>query len=284
MTVTLVGERMGQRASGTGVDKVLDGFDLPAGSVLKKLKVDVHMVGAMVSMERETAMAYACACYLIPIPDPDTAVTYDDLWDRFVVKYTDTDGIDLDTAANDVGPFWEPGEASFEQVFEMGDQPLRLWQRKKLLTFADPGNAGLRFQPAESPFEPQWIPSDKFTIKLNKSIRVPKPASVLWAVAIPAFDDTITTRTMLAENEWGRIQYVEQTLDQALIDQLDLVEAGAETPWEDASVLLRKHLAPNVLEETATRFDTQQFVMYHTAQFEHSVPGHRSYKRIDITP
>ena len=166
----------------------------------------------------------------------------------------------------------------------MGDQPLRLFSRKKVLTFADPGTSGLKFQPSETPFEPQWFGADRFSIRLNRPIRTRRPACVVMAIASPDWGDTSTGRAILTENEWGRIQYVEQTLDQALIDQLNLVEAGAETPWEDASVLLRKHLAPNVLEETAGAFVNDTFNVFWTMQFEHSVPGHRSYGRVDLTP
>ncbi len=284
MTVLLKGERHFQVLTGTGTDTVITAFDLPAESVLRQVKINLDIVGTSVAKEREASVQYAIAIYLIELDDPDSPPGYDALWDRFVLKYTDVDTIDLDTAGTDVTPFWEPGEANFDEVFDLGDMPLKMYMRRKRFTFADPGNAGLKFQPAETPFEPQWFGADKVFIRMNRSVRVRKPSVFIVAMANPAMDDTTTTRAVLLENEWGQLQYVESLLERALIDQINLVEAGAETPWEDASLLLRKHLAPDVFEQTAAAFLTEAFNVFGDMHFEHSVPGSMDFKSVDLTP
>lgn len=282
--ILLKGERHAQLLTGAGGDDIILAFDLPAGSVLQGFKADVHVIGTSVALERETAVGYALAAYLIEVQDPDSVTAYDTIWDRFVSKYTLTDTIDLDTANADNEAFWEPGEGNFEEVFDMGDQPMRLYMRRKMLTFADPGNMGLRFQPSETPFEPQWFPADRVFVSSRKKVRIKKPSVLLIGHAQPGYGTTTTSRTHLTENEWGRIQYVEQTLQHALIDQLNVVETGAETPWEDASVLLRKHLAPSVFEAQGASFLTQDWNIFATLQFRHTVPGSMAFKSVDLTP
>ncbi len=285
MTILLKGERHNQSLTNAGGDKVICGFDLPADSVLREVSAQIDLVGVQSALERERATGYACAMYLIPLEDPDTAVLYDTIWDRFVPKYTDVDTIDLDTVASDATPFWEPGEANFDEIFDMGTMPLRLFMRRKTLNFARPGSGGLRFQPAETPFDPQWFPSDSFGIRLNKSIRTRVPSVVLIGLACPSYDDTTTSGIIhLLEAEWGQIQYIESTLERALMDQLNLVEPGAETPWENASVVIRKHLAPDVFEQTAAAWETETYNAFTQLNFEHTVPGSMSFKSVDITP
>lgn len=228
---------------------------------------------------------YACGAYLVKVEDPDTAVSYQALWDRHVPKVSDLDTIDLDTAGEDTSPFWHPGEADFDAIFDMGDRPLKLFMRKKMLNFANPGSAGMRFQDAATPFAAQWLGADSFKVKVNRSIRVSSPSVVLIAISSASMDDTTATpHTVLTENEWAQVQYVEATLERALMDQMNLVEAGAETPWENASVLLRKHLAPDVFEETAASFIQDAYNVFTQMDFAHTVPGAMDFRVVDLTP
>lgn len=283
--ILLKGERYTHTIATAVEDTVIQAFSLPAESVLKSVDVQVDMISNSVSRERERATMYACAAYIVPIEDPDTAVSHEVLWDRFVPKVTDVDTIDLDTLNADVTPFFEPGEADFDQMFEMGDRPERLYLRKRMLNFANPGNGGIRFQPSETPFEPQWIGAESFSVKINRSIRIKSPSVFLMAIASAALDDTtVTPETHLTETEWGQVMYVESTLERALMDQLNLVEAGATVPWENASALLRKHLAPDVFEETAGAFVTDTYNVFSIMNFSHTVPGKMDFRVVDLTP
>lgn len=284
MTILLKGERFAHVKTGTNSDSILLAFDLPAESVLRNITCRIAAIGVQTAIEREISVGYAVAAYMIGLDDPDATPSYQDLWDRFVPKYTDSDIMDLDTGTAVVTPFWEPGEVNYDAVFDMGEMPLRLFMRRKLLNFSDPGSSGFRFQPSESPFEPQWMPSDSFNIQINRPIRISKPSVVIIAMANPALDDTTTSRAHLTESEWGQIQYVESTLERALLDQLGVIEAGAETPWIEASDLLRKHLAPDVFEETAGAYGTESFNVFCQLQFAHTVPGQMNFRTVDLTP
>lgn len=284
MPMDLMGEKEFQVLSGSNNDIVFLTIDIPAGCILKKVDLQGEIIGQAAANERENALAYAMAGYIIPVEDPDTRVTPDVLWDRFVPKYTEVDLIDLDTTTAVTTPFYEPGEGSFEDLYDMGNTPLKVWSRKKRLNFADPGSLGLRFQPAETPFESQWIPCDRFRMRINKGIKVKRPSVLSVAIASPAYDRTQTVENQLTEQTWGQIQYAEATLERALMNQLALTEATAETPWEEASVILRQYLSPDVHERTAATFLTEQFNVFGFCTYTVNVPGTMSFDKVDLTP
>ncbi len=285
MTIALKGERFSQVLTSSAGDNVMFGISLPAESVLKNITARIDIVGTSPSLERHEATAYAVAGYVLGLEDPDSPVPFDSIWDRFVPKYKRIDVIDLDTGSLDSTPFWEPGEAAFEEVFDMGDMPTRLFMRRKMLNFSNPGSSGFRFVDQATPFEPQWYPSDSFNIQVNKPIRVGKPSIILFAIAAPALDaTTVSEDGHLLESEWGQIQWVEATLERALIDQLGVKEGGAETPWEESSDLLRKHLAPDIYEQTPDSYVLETYNVYSSVQFEHTVPGVMSFDTVDLTP
>lgn len=284
MSLDLVGEKEFLIQTGSNNDVVAVAIDIPAGCKLKNLSISCDVIAAAAAFERETACAYAAAAYIFPVEDPDSRVDYNTLWDRFVPKYNDLDVVDLDTTAVDATPFWEPGEGLFDQVFDMGVQPVKIFGRKKRMNFADPGSAGMKFQPAETPFEPQYHPADRFNVKTNRPMRARQPSVMLLAVASPAYDDTTTVRAQLAENQWGQIQYAEATLERALMDTLALTEAGATIPWANASDTLRQYLAPDVFEEVAGSFVATAYLVFGRCSWTLNVPGEMDIGRVDLTP
>jgi len=284
MSLILAGEKEFQVAIANDVDTVLCAIDIPAGCTLRSVSVPCQVLGVSAALEMTEAVAYAAAAYVFPVEDPDTRVDYNVLWDRFVPKYTDVDLIDLDTTTAVTTPFWEPGEGSFEDIFDMGRQPQRVFSRKRRMNFADPGSSGFRFQPAETPFVPQWIPDDTFHMRMNRGISVKAPSVFILAMASPQYDDTTTTRVQLGENQWGQIQYTEATLERALMDQLAITEAGATTPWLQASDTLRTYLAPDTFEETAASFIANAWRVFGVCEWSLQVPGTMDFSRVDLTP
>lgn len=282
--ILLKGERTAHTLTGSNSDTVITAFDLPRGSELKGFRCKTSLVGASEKFEREVAVGYAVGAVLIELDDPDTAESYQDLWDRFVTKYTDVDTIDFDTTVADTASFWEPGEADFEEVFDMGDRAMWLYHKKEILNLANPGNRGVVVRDEATPFEPIWFPAVNLTIASKKRVRIRKPSMLLIAVGSPALDDTTTARPHLTEVEWGQIQFIESTIERSLMDQLDIVEAGASVTWEAASAVLRKHLAPDVFEQTAAAFLTNSWNVFTELEFRHTVPGTMSFRAVDLTP
>jgi len=284
VSLDLMGEKQFQVEIGSNLDTVLAAIDIPAGCTLKSVDIKCDVIGQNASRERDEAIGYAAAAYLIGVEDPDTRVDYNVLWDRFVPKYTDLDLIDLDTTTADVTPFWEPGEGSFEDIFDMGNVPVRVFGRKKMLTIASPGSAGIRFQPSETPFEVQWFAADQFRMRLNRPMRVSRPTVLLLAMASPAYDDTVNTRGQLGEQQWGQIQYAEATLERSLMNLLALEQVANDNPWQSSTDTLRQYLAPNVFETTAASFITEAWDVFGEAKWTVNVPGRIEFDRVDLTP
>ena len=94
---------------------------------------------------------YACEGYILPVMDPDDNSSFDTLWDQLVPKDTDTQVINLDTEVTDTSPFYEPGEADWTALVDVGVKPERVYHRSRLLTMANKGTS-LIFQDNQNPF------------------------------------------------------------------------------------------------------------------------------------
>ncbi len=253
-----------------GTDQVIFGVSLPSGSRINKLSCEVHVWNTALTAV-ETIAAYACEVWILPVLDPDAGASFQDIWDAMVPKDTDVDTIDLDTGGTDTTPFYEPGEMDLESMINVGREPERIYHRKKLFSYA---SAPLKTQDAVTPFGLRSGFSDVFGINISKNYAISEPSVVLVAIAAPSFDDTTNVEeSALLENEWFQVKYMEDTVKRAVQHLFGLTEAGAETPWEDATALLRKHLDPDVFEETAGRFTAPNWSVVCQGILDHSVVG-----------
>lgn len=235
----------------TNTDKILFGLSLPSGSIVNDIKVRVSLVmedlAGVVNLALAQVVAYACEGWLLPVLDPDSAANYDTLWDNLVPKDSDVETLDLDTGAVDTSSMYEPGEIDLSALFDVGLQPERIYHRHRICTSAR--NSLLTFQDAVTPFSPLWIAGDSFDIHLKKRYRVNQPTVLVFGVGLPLGDDTsATSPTILTEGQWPQVKYFRHVLERALLHTLGVIEAGAETPWEEATALIKTHLDPDVYE------------------------------------
>lgn len=264
-------KRMTHKAVQAGSDEVLFGISLPGesrlNSVRAKININSNLITGLI-----TGHMYAVEGWILPVLDPDLADTYEDIFDALVPKDTDVDTLDLDTTALDITPFYEPGEADLNSLFRAGLQPERIYHRHALVTLTSP-HASIFLGVTSADVE-QWIPADNFYINVEKNYYIENPSVLVFALASPSLDDTTTTLpTALAENEWPRLKYIGDTLHQAMMDVFGLTEAGAESPWEEATALLRKHLEPDLLEESAGQFAASTWQVFTQAVINMSVVG-----------
>lgn len=272
--------RNSQRTVAPGTDVAAFGLSLPSDSVVNDIRVKMMFSGT--DMNFGTTVAYAVEMWILPILDPDAANDYDDIMDALVPKDTDVQTIDLDTGAADTSPFWEPGEADWSKLLDIGLRPRRLYHKHEWKTIASPG--GFLRQDTETPFNNIWLPTGEMTIRVKRRLRVSQPSVLVLAVGSPSLDDTtITPHGHLLENEWGRVKYAGDMLKQAHMDLIGLTEAGAETPWEEATDLLQKHLMPDMVEITAGSYATQTWTVVTEAVIDHSVKGELGVGTISIT-
>ncbi len=264
--------RLTEVTTAAGADVVMFGVDLPSDTVVHDLKVRVQMIGVSQKLAQVSALMYGVEGYILPIHDPDLVSNYDTLWDQLVPKDTDTQTMDLDTGAIDTTNFFEPGEAEWGAVFDVGLRPEKLYSRQKLLTFGN--GSALTVQDNQTPFTITWAAYDSFVIHIRRRLRVKQPSVILFAIAQPNLDDTVATAmSSLAENEWPRIKYAGEMLRRAMTHVLGLVEAGAETPWEEATALLQKFLDPDVHEDSGGFFISESFRVVSQVMCDLSVVG-----------
>lgn len=254
-----------------GSDQVLFGISLPSDTVIHDIRARVSLVSdAFMAMGK--IVPYAIEGWILPVLDPDSGITYDTLWDTLVPKDTDVQTMDLDTGAADATPFYEPGEADWTSLFDVGLRPERLYHRHRFITATSRGV--IIMKDSETPFLPLFVPGDDFVIHIGRRLRVRQPSALVFAAAMPSTDDTTSTlQGILGETEWPQVKYMSHVLERALLHVLGVVEAGAETPWEEATALLQKHLDPDVFEELAAKFTAANIDFFVEAMIDHSVVG-----------
>ncbi len=259
--------RRSQIGVAAGVDQVLFGLALPSESRLNGMTAEVHVVGQDVEPWQE-AHFYGIEGYILPVLDPDSGAGLNLVWDTLVPKDTDNDTIDLDTGGTDTDSMFEPGESSMEEVFDVGLKPERIYNRQVMNSWAT-----AKFRQEDTSVL-EWAVADVHKIKITKNYAVSEPSVVIFGIGnADLLDTTVSAPTILAENEWPRVKYIETVLDQALMKFLGLIEAGAETPWEEAAALLRKFLEPDVYEENGGAFGSGTLRCFSNVTFDVSVQG-----------
>ncbi len=268
----IIARRTSQILTGSANDTLLFGASFPSETVIHDIRAKMEGVSSLDEVVKASAVAVATESWLLPVLDPDAGESLETILDKLIPKDSDVLTLDMDTGAADTTPAWEPGEHNLGAIFNVGLQPEMLFHRHHFLTMATPGVWLGR--DTESPFSVEWIPMFREMMHIGRRLHVDQPTVLVVVIINPALDDTTTTvEVALAENEWARFKFLETVLEQALIDVLNLVEAGAETPWEDAGVLLQKILEPDVFETTAGFFATQAFNVVGEMTIDHSVVG-----------
>lgn len=266
----LIARRMGYISVNAGSDKVLFGITLPSDSVVHSLRAKIQLV-ANTDVLRGVATMNALEGWVLPLLDPDAGAALNTIWDQLVPKDSDVLTLDLDTGAVDTSPFFEPGEVELSAMFDVGLRPRRVYHRHRLHTL---NGAIFSYQDNQASFLVKYTAGDRFEVNLKQNIRVSQPSVLVFAVASPQMDDTdASAPNALSEAELPQVKYFGDMLKRAMLDVLGVVEAGAETPWEEASALMVKHLDPDVYEETAGAIEAMTWNCWFEVTIDHSVEG-----------
>lgn len=276
----LIAKRVFQMVTTIGADTVLFGLTLPSDTIVSSVRGRISLQGETRHLHTFSS-TYAVEGYVLPLLDPDSGQGFEDLWDTLVPKQTDVQAMDLDTGAADATPFFEPGEADWTKLLDLGLQPHRVFHRHRMLDFNSP--LSFRFLDTESPFNTLFHACDAFNVDVKQRMRAKQPSALVFAVTSPNLDDTTSTvESALAEQELGQIKYLRHVLERALLGLFGVFEAGAETPWEEASLLLQRHLLPDVFEATATRMSVTIFNVLGEMTITHHVVGELGLQTVAI--
>lgn len=272
MGTTLVGNRMFASQVIAGVDVVVAGIWVPAGSMIRSVTGYVVFEAAVERGLNEIGLG-AVAAYVLPVQDPDTSGSMNTTWDRLVPKDGSSEVLDLDTGNADAAKFWEPGGQSWETVFEVGVQPRKLMQKHFMSSMGH--NAIAVNRDPETTFDYEYIGGATIPVKAVGPMFVDGPALLAVAVASPLTTLTSATAAIAAitEPEWAQLQYIDEVLERAYLHLLGLTETGAETPFEEATALLKTHLDPFVLEVSGGIFQPTTWNVIGEMRFEVEVQG-----------
>lgn len=250
-----------------GADEILFGMSLPSGSRINDISIDVRVSSPTVLALNQMGMT-AVEGWILPVLDPDAATSFLTLWDTLVPKDTDVEVVDLDTGAADSTPFFEPGEPDWSDLLEVGLRPERVYHKNVMHTIG----RGSVFSYFDTTIK--FLPGANYDIRIRKNYRVSQPSVLVFAIASPSLDDTTATlQTAAAESEWGQMKYIGHVMERAMLHLFGVTEAGAETPWEEATALLKKHLEPDPYEKTGATFTGLTYNVIAKAIVDHSVEG-----------
>lgn len=259
------------RSVAAGADDVLVACPIPPGGRFNGVHLDCRFVGTEGQAYTSGTM-YGMSGYIIPLPDPDTQIEWDTLWDAYVPKdVASSAGVyDLDSGTGDTSPEFAVGEADYSGIFEASpNAPIEIFRRRKLVTLVD-SPIGYEVVSAGNDL---YTPTDRFATKIERNIRVARHSMAMIAVSSPDYTSTGTVPSTPTETQWAMLQYLEMFLEHAFINWMGLVEAGAETPYEESAAFLADLLESAVLDEGVGAMQAIAWQVFMRATFDISVPG-----------
>lgn len=254
-----------------GADTVIFGFSIPSDSVVTSMRGKAHFIGEEINWKK--AAIYGMDAYLMGLDDPDSTDTYNALWDKFVPKAIGwaNGGLELDTVSQQTTPFFEPGEATVEDILDLGDIPERVFQHRGFRTIVN-NPVGYNFVASDAS---TYFPAAEVMIDVKKKYRVPQRESVLlFACASPLLTDvTVTSKSTVQTETWAYLKYAGTFLKEAFIALIGDIEAGAESPYENVMNDLEEELLPAILEVTAGDFDDMVYKVFGMLNVQVTVKG-----------
>ncbi len=244
---------MFERDVASGADGVVGGIWMPANST-------VHMMGGYIDFQTNLIMTaqqivvVGASIWWLPVDDPDTTGTMDSVWDSQVLKDETVVSLDLDTQTLRTNPEYEPGEAKWAKLFDVGVEVKPLWRRHFMSNIVR-NSVGVGPAP-DTPFGFEFVGAGTLAPALGFAVRSSTPGLLCVGVSSPTTTNSSSTEAIagLAEEDWGQVQYIDHVMERAMLNLLGLEEAGAETPWEEATTLLKKYLRPLILETESGSF------------------------------
>ncbi len=260
-------------------DEVVGFCPIPSESRLNHVWGEVHLM-ATGGVDLQSVSMYGADGRVIPDDDPGDATLLDLEWDLNVSKDQDVSAgaFSMDPGSSESSPMFEPGEPSMEALMGLALQNKEeFFKRRKMVSFMtiprgfEVGTPDL------------YIPGDVFKINAGRRIEADRMSHAVLVISNPALDDTTTTAptTFSTEAKWMQLKYLEVVLEQSWMQLMGIGgEAGAETPWEEAALLVEEVLEPTVIEETANKFLSLSWNVYAMMTFDITVPGGRNFKTL----
>lgn len=273
----IIAQAIGAQTIGGNVDRVMVGVPMPKGAKLLSVSGEVHMIGEE-DQPTNQFMAWGMSGVVVPVPDPDTAIVFGALWDNVIVKSADpttvaaTSLLDWDWDTADTSVQIEPGEMNINDVLGMTeDQKEFLPPRLSWVSWAKSRQGGFV---AGTPDD--FLPSDFKTFRSQKKITADTASVAMIALSSPLLDETLLLAAHLTppnEGAWYQLANMTDTLRDFAKINAGLVEAGAESPYANATSRIQDLIARDMLDESSTLYNSMSWTGLLTATFFMDFPG-----------
>lgn len=267
-----------QRLIAAGTDEVIGHAPIPSDCTLNNVWCETHVVATGGVDVKEVAM-YGVDGRLIPDRDPGDAVDLTAQWDLQVQKDEDVGAgvFSIDPGSSETSPLFEPGEPNLAAIMDIAlDEKVEFYKRRKLISFISTPRGFIDGTPDV------YLPGDVFKFHAKRNMRAEVHSNAILSFSNPSLDDVTTTaaNSFNTEAKWMQMKYFEVVLEQSWMELMGLTEAGSETPWEEAALLVEEVLEPTVIEETAGSFQDAAYNVFCSMTFDITVPGRRRFNSI----
>lgn len=272
----IIRRTLAQRSVVPPADLTIAAAPIPAGGVLNSIFLEAHVIAGAAISQLRMGM-YGISGYVIPVPDQDAALDYETAWDQLVPKdEPHLTELDSDTGTPDTSPEFEPGGIDINNLFDMvGLSPRQIFRRRKYITTAN------SLLPVGGTLVDTYRPTDYFTTKIKKPTRCAMASYAILALSSPATTLTVTGVWQVpTEDDWAILQFMDIFIEQMFMASLGLIEAGAESPYEEAESFISELLEDSVLEQVANSFDPVTWTVFSRATFDITVPGRPQLKTL----
>lgn len=256
----IIARTIGSKVSFPNADTVLCAVALPKGGRVLSVHGELHVVGEEAQPVDEW-MAYGFMSELIPVIDPTTQITYQQLWDNVVVKAADptnsanTQMLDYDWETADTAPAIEPGEMDIDDLLGLTQgQKEIIAPRLEWMSWAKSRQGGYAAATPDT-----FLPSDFKTFRSRRTVVADVPSAAILTFSNPLLDDVIVENDFVPpidEGEWYMMANMEDTLRQFAKINAGVTESGSESPYSEASTLLANLVAPRMLDESTTTYNS----------------------------
>ena len=281
----IIRRTIGAQTVTSGIDRVIGNAPLPKGGKVLSVHGELHVIGEE-SMPVDEFSAYGFSAHVVPIVDPETSIGLGALWDDVVVKALDptttaaTSVLDMDWATDDTSPEIEPGELDVDDLLNMtqGQKEL-IAPRLEWISWAKSRQGGWVAATPDT-----YVGSDYKTFSSKRKITAEVPSMALIGFSSPSLDDRMIQSadvTMGSAAEWYMAQNMNETLRDMGKMQAGLTEAGAESPYAEASSLIADLVAPSMLDESTTMYRSCAYDVLCVATWLLEFPGESLPRTLD---
>lgn len=281
----VIARSVGAQQIAGNVDRVVVSMPLPKGGKLISVHGEVHIIGEE-DQPTNRFMAWGMSGVLVPIPDPETAITFNALWDNVVVKAADptlvaaTNLLDFDWDTANTGPEIEPGEMDIDALLGLTQgQKEFIPPRLSWMSWAKGRQGGFI---AGTPDD--YLPSDFKTYRSKRALVADVPSALMIAVSSPVLDEVellAANTTPASSAQWYQLQNMDETMRDFAKMQAGLTDAGAISPYFDATALIADLVARDMLDESGTLFNSVSWTTLVTATWLLDFPGNSLPKTLD---